>query len=119
MPMRSPVLRFAVSALLVMVSWGGASAALAAARSDERPLPVTHAAGLVPVKTGDALAQRALAQSSSWRAFQSRFGAWRALWNEATGTPHRAFGPSIPLAGFANDAASVDQAVRAFIARQP
>ncbi len=60
--------------------------------------------------------QRALTNAPGWRAFTSRHRGWNASWNETTKTPHRAFGPSIPLAGFANDPASADAAVRRFIA---
>src|SRR5206468_7515808 len=46
----------------------------------------------------------------------ARHGSWNAMWNEATGTPHRALGPGIALDGYADDPAAVDQAVRGFIA---
>src|SRR5439155_15439609 len=50
---------------------------------------------------------------------QGRYGRWHALWNEATSTPHRAFGRAIPLAGFRGDTPSADRAVRAFIGQNP
>jgi hypothetical protein len=106
-------------ALLVAVQWAVATTSMASAIHDAESPPASRAPGLMPVQTGHALAQRALSRSSYWQAFQSRFGHWNAMWNEATGTPHRAFGPSIPLAGFANDAAGADHAVRGFIAEHP
>lgn len=78
------------------------------------PLPAAGAPGLA------AGARRAALESSpGWRAFRGRHGDWRALWNDVTGTPHRAAGPSIPLAGFADDSASVDRAIRTFVATNP
>jgi len=61
--------------------------------------------------------QQALSRGAAWRDFQGRYGEWHAQWNEATSTPHRAFGRAIPLRGFAGDAPSADRAVRDFIAR--
>ncbi len=63
--------------------------------------------------------QQALSRGTVWRDFEGRYGSWRAQWNEATSTPHRATGPAIALRGFTNDAASADRSVRDFIARNP
>ena len=71
------------------------------------------------VRSGDPVRQAALERAPAWQSFRSRHGAWSANWNEASGTPHRASGPSIALAGFADDAASGDRAVRGFIAEHP
>ncbi|HEY3215736.1 MAG TPA: FlgD immunoglobulin-like domain containing protein [Candidatus Eisenbacteria bacterium] len=71
------------------------------------------------VRTGDPTRQRDLGLRPAWQAFRAAYGPWEALWNEATGTPHRAFGPGIPLEGFANDPAAVDHAVRRFVVRHP
>ncbi|HYM81179.1 MAG TPA: FlgD immunoglobulin-like domain containing protein [Candidatus Limnocylindria bacterium] len=73
--------------------------------------------GGTPVATPSQ--QRALEASPGWRAFVADHGSWTALWNAGTGSPHRAFGPAIALAGFRDDPAGVDQAVRRFIASQP
>jgi Zn-dependent metalloprotease len=75
-------------------------------------VPFPHGA---PVRIGDTARQTALERGAAWQDFRKRNGDWSALWNEATGTPHRAFGRAIPLAGFRDDAGSVDQAVRRFI----
>lgn len=56
-----------------------------------------------------------LSASAAWQSFEARHGRWSAWWNEHTGTPHRAGGRGIPLAGFQSDSASVDAAVRDFI----
>src|SRR6185503_7043132 len=62
---------------------------------------------------------RTFEASSAWQAFRAEHGAWSAAWNAVTASPHRAYGPSFALPGFRDDAAGVDQAVRAFIASEP
>lgn len=120
MPTRSRVLHFAFPALLLAAQWALTLPAAAATRPDtEVPGAAAREVRLEPVHIGNAKVQHALSQSAPWRSFESRAGHWNVSWNEATGTPHRAFGPSIPLAGFANDAVSADHAVRAFIAGHP
>jgi len=71
------------------------------------------------VRLADAEARAALDRSAGWQAFQAEHGPWEAVWNEATGTPHRALGAGIALASFGNEPAAVDAAVRAFIAGNP
>ena len=85
-----------------------------------RRVPVA-AANLVPTTTRLAGPEeaRALEQAPAWRAFRQRHGAWTALWNAATATPHRAFGRGIALTGHADRADAVDAALRAFIAGNP
>ncbi len=61
--------------------------------------------------------QQALSRGTAWRDFEGRYGPWRAHWNEATSTPHRAIGRPIPLPGFAGDAGGANRAVRGFIDR--
>jgi len=72
--------------------------------------------GTPPVEFATPERQIALERSPGWQRFRARHGAWSAVWNEATASPHRAVGPSIPLPGFRGDAASVDGAVRRFVA---
>lgn len=48
----------------------------------------------------DPSVQSRLSLAPAWRSFLTRHGGWKALWNETTGTPHRAFGPSIELPGY-------------------
>ncbi len=62
---------------------------------------------------------RMLEQSPAWQAFRARYGDWTAIWNAATGTPHRAFGRGIALSGFAPSADAVDASLRAFVAGHP
>jgi len=62
---------------------------------------------------------RTLETTPAWQAFRAAHGSWSAVWNAVTGSPHRAYGPSFGLPGFRDDAAGVDQAVRAFIASEP
>lgn len=85
--------------------------------------PASHADGLrgavalssSPARLAGAATALRLERASDWQSFKSRHGAWRAVWNEATGTPHRAFGPPIALSGTARDSAEVDGALRAFL----
>lgn len=62
---------------------------------------------------------RALDRTPGWTSFRARYGAWHALWNADTRTPHRAWGRGIALRGFAPEAGAVDAAVRTFIAGHP
>ena len=75
--------------------------------------------GLRPVAIDSPALQQSLSRGPAWRGFATQHRGWRALWNQATGTPHRAFGPGIPLPGFAPRPAAADRAVRAFIAGHP
>lgn len=100
----------------------GVLAAFAVTGAVAKSLEVSAApfpAKLLSVQSTDEAKQRALSLGPTWKSFRTANGAWTAVWNEATGTPHRAFGPSIPLRGFAGDAESADRAVRAFIAGHP
>jgi flagellar hook capping protein FlgD/thermolysin metallopeptidase-like protein len=89
------------------------------AYSITRPAPASDGSVSLPgpgaVHFTNTPAQEALEASPAWQAFRGRYGDWNAVWNEATASPHRTFGPPIALAGFADQAASVDRAVRAFI----
>jgi hypothetical protein len=75
--------------------------------------------GVGAVRLAGADERPGLERSAAWRTFTARHGAWSALWNTRTGTPHRAFGPAIPLAGYADRADAVEAALRAFIAADP
>ncbi|MGH1363990.1 MAG: T9SS type A sorting domain-containing protein [Calditrichia bacterium] len=60
--------------------------------------------------------QIALNRTSAGRSFQKRHPSWSIQWNEATGTPHRAFGRGIPLTGFAAITQdNIEDAARLFI----
>ncbi len=96
-----------------------ATAAFAADRDGGNEAGVIAPAAVRPVRASNSARQAALDSAPAWRGFRERHGAWVASWNEATGTPHRAFGPPIALAGATPDAAAVDRAVRAFIAGNP
>ncbi len=63
--------------------------------------------------------QQELSRGVEWTGFRSRYGAWRAVWNEVTRTPHRAYGPPVALANFQNDEVGADRAVRGFITQNP
>src|SRR2546428_3708922 len=75
------------------------------------PLPMGS-----PVRIADRARQAELERLPAWTDFLSRHGPWNALWNDATQTPHRAFGRGIPLPGFADHPQDVDRAVRRFVA---
>ncbi|MEM8558665.1 MAG: T9SS type A sorting domain-containing protein [Bacteroidota bacterium] len=64
--------------------------------------------------------QQALSAGPSWQAFRAEHGAWSALWNESTGTPHRAFGPSAGIPGVGRlSADNVAAAGEVFIRTHP
>jgi Zn-dependent metalloprotease len=101
---------------LVLAASATASHAAAPVRPDD--------ASIVPLRArarevSDAKVQQALSRGAAWTAFQKRHGDWRAVWNERTATPHRAYGPGIRLALGAGDAPSVDRALRTFVAGNP
>jgi flagellar hook capping protein FlgD len=115
MPSRHRVVRWAIIAIAFVATSAGAST-LAATPEVLSPEAASRAFG---THIADASRQQALARAPEWRAFTARHGSWKAQWNAITGTPHRATGPSIPLAGFRDDEAGVDAAVRRFIADNP
>ncbi len=90
----------------------------AATLSDRVPRGEVMPAAVHPVAIGGAR-QALLDASPAWQSFRSQHGDWIANWNGRTASPHRAFGPSIPLPGAANDSNSVDRAVRAFVRGNP
>ena len=75
-------------------------------------VPFPHGA---PVRIGDTARQTALERGAAWQDFRKRNGDWIRALERGHRHPHRAFGRAIPLAGFRDDAGSVDQAVRRFI----
>jgi Zn-dependent metalloprotease len=44
--------------------------------------------------------QITLTLSDFWQSFKNDHGNWAVQWNEYTGTPHRAFGKSVPITGY-------------------
>ncbi len=107
-------------ALLIATVLALVAAPVAAVRAPE---VLTDADISVPgagaVSLADAEHSANFQRGAPWREFTARHGAWTALWNVRTGSPHRAFGPAIPLPGFADGADAVEAAVRAFIAGNP
>jgi Zn-dependent metalloprotease len=57
----------------------------------------------------------AMQKDLAWADFRARHGQWDALWNSWTGTPHRAFGPSITVSGPVGDAASAHRIAMDFL----
>ncbi len=123
-PRRSAALRapgarsaFAIPALLAL------TLAAVPARAVRAPDATTDAGIRAPgagaVVPADAATRARLEAAAPWRGFTDRHGAWTALWNARTASPHRALGPAIPLAGFADRADAVEAALRAFIAGHP
>ncbi|HKQ58979.1 MAG TPA: FlgD immunoglobulin-like domain containing protein [Candidatus Eisenbacteria bacterium] len=76
-------------------------------------------AGLGAVRIAETTQRVQLEQGAAWTAFRGRHGAWTAMWNASTGTPHRAFGEAIRLPGFADRADAAEASVRAFISSHP
>ena len=113
-----PSLRRVVRCIPCSIIFLAACASAGERRAVEEPAAKP---GLVveSARVSSPTAQIELSRRPAWRTFQARYGDWKVLWNEDTGTPHRAFGNSIPLRSFANDPAAVEHAVRAFIAQNP
>jgi hypothetical protein len=114
---RTHALPFAAFATAALVAWGSSQALAITAEPSPRGAIAPPSAAMPGLAGADQ--RQGLESSAAWRTFRARHGDWRALWNAATGTPHRAVGPSIPLAGFAGDSASVDRSIRGFVAENP
>ncbi|MBN1335309.1 MAG: hypothetical protein JXB39_05065 [Deltaproteobacteria bacterium] len=72
-----------------------------------------------PIQVFDARRQVDFRMGAPWRAFLQTEGAgWRAVFDETTGLPFRAWGPGIAL-GSTRSAHEVESALRAFFARHP
>jgi hypothetical protein len=108
-------MRWTIVAIALVATSAGASTK-AAAPAALSPEAASRAFG---THIAEPARQHALARGPEWRAFTARHGSWTAQWNAITGTPHRASGPSFRLAGFRDDEAGVDAAVRRFIAENP
>jgi Zn-dependent metalloprotease len=64
----------------------------------------------------DALTQQTLTASARWQSFIQKHGEWSVQWNEATQTPHRAYGQAIQIPGYSLiTAENVEPASRAFL----
>src|SRR5262245_22624585 len=104
-----------VLTLLVLCPSLAAAAAKPAVQDQGEVVPA-RARSATPIQPA---IQKQLSEGTTWRAFQRQNGTWRAMWNEKTKTPHRAFGPSIALPGFEATAEGVDRSVRRFIGANP
>ena len=63
--------------------------------------------------------QAALSRSAPWQAFSEQHGQWSVVWNEATRTPHRAFGPSIAMPKYPRiTAGNAPRAAQEFLTEQ-
>lgn len=108
-----------VSLLVTGLALAVASGVAAVTLDDSVEAPAPQLLLQSAVRAGDPVRQAALERAPAWQTFRARHGAWSATWNEASGTPHRAAGPAIALAGFADDSTAVDRAVRDFVAAHP
>ena len=60
--------------------------------------------------------QQKITSSQRWQSFVAKHGQWSVQWNEATMTPHRAFGKAIQIQGYSHiTEENVDAASRAFL----
>src|SRR5262249_60542112 len=75
------------------------------------PPPEGAGAGRAPPEP-----RRQIESAPAWQGFVARHGAWTGVWNAATRSPHRAFGPPIRIALRPDRPEKVEAAVRAFIA---
>lgn len=80
-------------AVLALPGAGG----FASVRSQEQDGSVFLPLQMRGTRPPDQERQVALSRAVPWREFVAERGAWSVLWNEATGTPHRAFGPSFDV----------------------
>ncbi len=80
---------------------------------------IQNSLGLPMIETlhqEDRAKQAGYTSFAAWQSFVSQNGAWTALWNESTGTPHRAFGKGIAIPGYAAITSSnVEAAARTFV----
>src|SRR5437867_11527073 len=104
---------------LILALAASATGAAASARVPELGNGDLIPPGLRPVAIDSPALQQSLSRGPAWRGFATQHRGWRALWNQATGTPHRAFGPGIPLPGSTPRPASAARAVRSLIAGPP
>lgn len=65
-----------------------------------------------------SVAPAALAKATAWSDFIQLHPDWDVRWNLATGTPHRAFGAGIAVAGRVEDPAAAIEAARDFLRSQ-
>lgn len=64
----------------------------------------------------DMLTQQTLTASTRWQSFIQKHGEWSVQWNEATRTPHRAYGQAIQIPGYSIiTAENVESAARSFL----
>lgn len=64
----------------------------------------------------DMLIQQTLTASARWQSFIRKHGEWSVQWNEATRTPHRAYGEAIGIPGYSLiTAGNVELASRSFL----
>jgi Zn-dependent metalloprotease len=60
--------------------------------------------------------QLELSRSPAWQRFTQQHGRWGVLWNELTGSPHRAYGNAIPIPGYQHITNNtIEPAARAFL----
>ncbi len=89
------------------------SAFAAAAETDgSLPLPAQTTSG--PIAHHER--QQEFNNAPRWKTFNEQNGHWTAFWNEALGTPHRAFGTPIRVNGFTSiTSENVEAASREFL----
>ncbi len=66
-----------------------------------------------PIRAADMQRQEQLQADQAWQAFTTAHPGWHVEFNETSGTPHRAFGPGIPVSG-----TSPEQKAQAFISSE-
>jgi len=60
--------------------------------------------------------QKCLMETNSWKDFIRKNGNWKVQWNEATRSPHRAYGPAIKMDGYDQiNRENIEQAAVSFL----
>ncbi len=116
-PGPAPVAALAALVAVLLACWPAPAAG--ARHPDPAPDGAVAPRAGMGVRVADAATRRALEAAPTWRDFVARHGAWIALWNAGTRSPHRALGPPIRIAGRADRPEMVEAAVRAFVAGEP
>jgi len=89
-------MRYCSTLLFVILGFSASRAGHGIQTDGSVPLPIQTR--LNP--SFDAKKQLELSRGVNWQRFVQQHGTWGVVWNEAIGSPHRAFGKAIRIPGF-------------------